>query len=108
MEVIKLEEMELPTIENTNILTTFDIVDEKSIASSPLLKQNHDVGHYYRKNEFTIDCKEEELANYSGSDKGAQLSQSHGKLFTCDICEKAFKQRSHLNRHKLIHSGEKQ
>ena len=106
VEVIKLEEMEQATIENTNILTTLDIVNERRISSSPILKQN--VGHNYGKYQlYTIDCKQEELPysleNYSGCDNGAQLSHSGEKTFTCDICEKDFKQRSHLNRHKLIH-----
>ena len=110
VEVIKLEEMEQATNENTNILTTFDIGNEKRISSSPILKQN--VGHDYGKYQLcTIECKQEELLhsleNYSGYDNGAQLSHSGEKLFTCDICKKTFKQRSHLNVHKLIHSGEK-
>ena len=101
VEVIKLEQM--AAIENTDILTTVDIVNDRRISSSPILKQND----YYGKSELTIDCKQEELANslenYSGSDKGAQLSGE--KPYTCDTFEKTFKRRGNLNRHKLIHSG---
>ena len=111
VEVIKLEVMEQATIENTNILTTAVIVNERRISSSLILKQNDGVGRYYGKSELTIDCKQEEVANssenYSVSVKGAHLSHSGKKPFYCDICEKEFKRRCNLNTHKLIHSGEK-
>ena len=107
VEVIKLEEMDQATNENTNILTTVDIVNEKRISSAPILKQNDDISQYYGK----MDCKQEELANSLencfGSDKGAQISHRHEKPFTCDICEKVFKERRELSRHKLIHDGGK-
>ena len=102
--------MDQATNESTNILTAVDIVNEKRISSSPILKQNDDVGHCYGKNQLTIYCKQEELANssenYSGP-KGAQLTLSGEKQFTCDICEKTFKYRNALNRHKIIHAEEK-
>ena len=134
VEVIKLEEVDQATYESTNILATADIANERRISSSPIPKQNDDVGHHYGKSQLSVHSMQGELVNslenYSGCDKGVTLNHSgntpyssdvycqrnlnknkitgSAKMsFCCDICEKTFKYRSGLNTHKLIHIAEK-
>ena len=103
LEVIKIEEME----HTTNVLKPADIMNERRIIPSPLLKKEDNVAQCYGQNQFSMDCTKEEstllFENYSGCNKSDDITDNVAKPgerpLSCKICEKKFTRRGNLNRH---------